>query len=63
MNLILGLALVAISIGVFWASLPRHGKTAKFVGTEWEGYIVAGLIGVLGIGAVMIVSGLVQLRA
>ena len=63
MNLILGLALVAISLGVFRASLPKHGKTAKFVGTEWEGYIVAGLIGILGIGAVMIVSGLVQLRA
>jgi len=57
-----GLALVAISVGAFWASLPRNDKTAKFVGTEWEGYIVAGFVGLLGIGAVMAISGLVQLR-
>ena len=63
MNIILGLALTAISLGAFWASLPRNGKTAKFVGTEWEGYIVAGFIGVLGVGGVLLVSGLTQLRA
>ena len=63
MKLISGLLLVAVAIGVFWFFLPRKGKTATFVGTEWEGYIVALLIGILGIGAVLVVGGLAQLRA
>ena len=63
MKLISGLFLVAVTISVFWFFLPRKGKTAKFVGTEWEGYIVAAMIGILGIGAVLVVGGLAQLRA
>ena len=35
-------------------SLPRHGKTARFVGTEWEGYVVVMMIGFLGIGVVLV---------
>ena len=34
MQLIVGIALVALSIGSFVGSLPREGKTAKFVGTQ-----------------------------
>ena len=63
MQLIVGIALVVLSIGSFVGSLPREGKTAKFVGTEWEGYVVAGMIGVLGMGVVLCISGLVQLRS
>jgi hypothetical protein len=63
MQLIVGIALVVLSIGSFVGSLPREGKTAKFVGTELEGYVVAGMIGVLGMGVVLCISGLVQLRS
>ena len=63
MQLIVGIALVVLSIGSFVGSLPRKGKTAKFVGTEWEGYVVAGMIGVLGMGVVLCIAGLTQLRA
>lgn len=62
MQLISGLALVMLSITSFAISLPRGGKTARFVGTEWEGYAVAGMIGALGLGIVLSISGLVQLR-
>ena len=63
MTLIVGIALVVLSIGSFVRSLPREGRTAKFVGTHWEGYVVAGMIGVLGLGVVLCIAGLVQLRA
>ena len=63
MNLIYGLALVALSIGAFLFSLPRNGKTAIFVGTQWEGYIVALFIGVLGIGGVLTITGLASMIA
>ena len=63
MTLIVGIALVMLSIGSFVRSLPREGRTAKFVGTHWEGYVVAGMIGVLGLGVVLCIAGLVQLRA
>jgi hypothetical protein len=62
MHIIAGLALVAISFGAFWASLPRNGKTARFVGTEWEGYIVAAFIAVFGTGLVLLVGGLAQMQ-
>ena len=48
MELIAGIVLVLLSLGAFVYSLPRHGKTARFVGTEWEGYVVVMMIGVLG---------------
>ena len=63
MQLIAGIALVVLSIASFVGSLPRRGKTARFVGTEWEGYIAAGLVGALGLGVVLCISGLVQLRS
>ena len=48
------------AVAVFYYSLPRNGKLAKFVGTEWEGYAVVGMIGVFGIGAILIITGLAQ---
>jgi hypothetical protein len=55
MELIAGIVLVLLSLGAFVHSLPRHGKTARFVGTEWEGYVVVMMIGVLGIGVVLVI--------
>jgi hypothetical protein len=57
MQLITGIVLVALAVGSFISSLPRRGRTARFVGTEWEGYVVAGMVGALGLGVVMIIAG------
>ena len=60
MSVIFGIALSLAAVAVFYYSLPRNGKLAKFVGTEWEGYAVVGMIGVFGIGAILIITGLAQ---
>ena len=61
MTLLFGLALLALAAGAFVYSLPRGGRTVPYVGTEWEGYVVAGLIGMLGIGLLLSLVGLAGL--
>jgi hypothetical protein len=61
MTLTFGVALVLLAITAFYRSLPRRGKMARFVGTEWEGYAVVGLIGILGIGVIMVIAGTIEL--
>ena len=48
MDFVGGLLLVLLSGAAFVYSLPREGKTARFVGTEWEGYAVVLMIGAGG---------------
>jgi hypothetical protein len=57
MQLVVGIVLVVLTVVGFIRSLPRQGRTARFVGTEWEGYVIAGMIGALGFGAVLIITG------
>lgn len=63
MTLIFGLVLIALAAGAFVYSLPRGGRTARFVGTKWEGYAVVVLIGAVGIGIIMAITGAIQLAA
>ena len=56
-----GLVLTAVAATAFYFSLPRDGKVARFVGTEWEGYAVVAMIGVLGIGVIMTIVGTTSL--
>ena len=58
MTLVSGLALMLVAIVVFYYSLPRKGKTAWFVGTEWEGYVVVAIIGALGVGLLLVIGGM-----
>jgi hypothetical protein len=60
MRVIFGIALSLASVAVFYYSLPRDGKMAKFVGTEWEGYAVVAMICVFGVGALLTITGLAQ---
>jgi len=60
MRVISGIALSLAAVAVFYYSLPRDGKMAKFVGTEWEGYAVVAMICVFSIGAILTVTGLAQ---
>ena len=57
MFIVAGLALIFTAATVFYLSLPRGGKVARFVGTEWEGYAVVAMIAVLAIGVIMTVVG------
>jgi hypothetical protein len=57
MFILAGLVMAVAAAAVFYFSLPRGGKTARFVGTEWEGYVVVAMIGVLGIGVIMTIVG------
>ena len=62
MTLLIGAALLAASLAVFLHSLPRGGRTARSVGGPWEGYIVVVLVGLLGLGLLLTITGAVELR-
>ena len=57
MFILAGLVMTVAAAAVFYFFLPRDGKTARFVGTEWEGYVVVAMIGVLGIGVILTIVG------
>lgn len=61
MTLIVGVVLFFGSLAVFAFSMPRHGKTAKFVGTEWEGYAVVAMLCTFGLGLMLVISGVTEL--
>jgi hypothetical protein len=61
MVLISGILLMVLAAVAFVYSLPRGGKTAWFVGAEWEGYVVVSMIGSLGVGAMLVFAGTAQL--
>ena len=61
MNLLVGVVLLAASLAAFSYSLPRGGKTAKFVGSQWEGFIVVGMICVIGFGLMLAITGAIEL--
>ena len=61
MTMLVGVVLLAASLAAFMYSLPRRGKTAKFVGSAWEGYVVVALICVLALGLTLAISGAVEL--
>jgi len=60
MSVIFGIALSLAAVAICYYSLPRDGKMAKFVGTEWEAYAVWAMICVFSIGAMLTIMGLAQ---
>ena len=57
-ELIAGIAMMVAAFAAFYSSLPREGKMARFVGSQWEGYIVVAMIGTFAVGAILAVHGL-----
>ena len=57
---VVGLLVLIITAGVFAWCLPRHGKTHRFVGTEFEPYVAVGIVAGVAFGACMIFSGLTR---
>ena len=59
--LIFGIILV-VSMGSFFVySLPRGGKLVWYAGSEWEGYIVVIMIGILGVGLMVALQGVLDM--
>ena len=52
MNALIGFGILAVTLLLFWRTLPRNGKTHALVGTNWEPYFVIVFVGgaALGIG-------------
>jgi hypothetical protein len=56
MVLLLGIALAALAVLAFVFSIPRGGKTARFVGTEWEPYAVVAMLCALFVGLLLVIA-------
>ena len=53
--------LVLLATGMVLAYLlPRHGKTHRLVGTEFEPYVAVALVASFAVGFCMIFSGLIR---
>jgi hypothetical protein len=52
---------MALALVAFVFSLPRRGKTARFVGTHWEGYAVVAMLCTFGVGLMFVLSGAADL--
>ena len=61
MTMLVGAVILAASLAAFLYSLPRGGRTARFVGSPWEGYIVVMLVCLLGLGVLLTITGAVEL--
>jgi len=61
MSLIFGGVLFVAALAAFFFSLPRGGKSAWFVGSQWEGYVVVFMLGVFGLGVMLLINGAAQM--
>jgi hypothetical protein len=59
--LISGIVVLVVTGAVFWALLPRHGKTHRFVNTEWEPYISVAICSGVALAFTMTLSGVLNL--
>ena len=55
-----GLVVLVLTIVLFWALLPRGGRTHRFVGTELEPYIAVLLTAMVALSFTMILAGILQ---
>jgi hypothetical protein len=56
-SFIVGIAIMALAIVAFFYSLPRAGKLAPFVGSEWEAYVVVAMLGGFAGGLLLAITG------
>jgi hypothetical protein len=62
-TLAFGVVLTVLAGAFFYFSLPKEGRTARFVGSEWEGYVVVAYICIFGLGVLLLVNGAAQMIA
>ena len=63
MNLIIGVVLTVAAIAGLLLARPRNGKPAAFVGTNAEVPIALIILGAFGLGVMLIVVGVAELRS
>ena len=59
--LIWGAIIFAVGAVLFWYSLPRGGKTHRFVGTELEPYVAVAFCAAVAISFTLMLSGVIAL--
>jgi hypothetical protein len=60
-SLIAGLVILVVTGIVFWYSLPRDGKTHRFVGTELESYVGVAFTTAVALSFSLSLSGLLSI--
>jgi hypothetical protein len=55
--LLAGIALLVITVAIFFTLLPRNGETYRFAGSPWEPYVGVGLTCGIAISMAMTISG------
>jgi hypothetical protein len=56
-----GIAVIVVTVIVFWSLLPRGGKRHRFVETEFEPYIGVALTAAVALGLTMMLAGAINL--
>ena len=59
--LISGIVVFVVTGAIFWALLPRGGKTHRFVDTEWEPYISVAICAGVALSFTMTLSSALDL--
>jgi hypothetical protein len=59
--LISGIAVFLVTGAVFWALLPRGGKTHRWADTEWEPYVCVAICAGVALSFTMTLSGVLNL--
>jgi hypothetical protein len=59
--LIEGAIIFAVGAVLFWHSLPRGGKTHRFVGTELEPYVAVAFCAAVALSLTLMLSGVIAL--
>ena len=59
--LIWGAIIFAVGAVLFWYSLPRGGKTHRFVGTELEPYVAVAFCAAVALSFTLMLSGVIAL--
>jgi hypothetical protein len=61
MELSVGAIIFVVAVALFWYSLPRGGKTNRFVGTALEPYVVVAFCVGIGLSFILMLSGVIAL--
>ena len=56
-----GIAVMVVTVIVFWTMLPRGGKRHRFVETEFEPYISVAFTAAVALGLTMVLAGAINL--
>ena len=61
MNLLIGgVVVMAVTVGLLLALLPRGGRTHRFVDTELEPYIAVALTAMVALSLTLLLSGVLS---